>query len=179
MNRTFLFLVLVATSVAFGESSEEQRRAERRALMEKRFAVEQRIEATRPKRREGPLRYKNISDNEAREVKAVARKVLPRAIVNIGPVVTGCPCEEGPECTDQVWVTVDRGATSSGVLLSRIAGDWTIGPIQRWWFEKEDLDRRQSSFSQHSDYYDAQDALVDRFPACSSEAVKATENANE
>jgi hypothetical protein len=172
MNRALLLLGLY-TAAALGQSTEEQRHAERRALMEKRFALEKRIQATEPKRRDGPLRYKNISDDEAREVKSVAHKILPRAIVNIGPVVTGCPCEEGPECTDQVWITVDRGETSTGLLLSRTAGAWSIGPIQRWWFEKEDLEKRRSSF--RSGYLDAEDALIDRFPACSSVAIEAME----
>ena len=178
MNRAVLLLALVVTSVVLGESTDDQRRAERRALMEKRFAIEKRIEATKPTRRNGPLRYKNISDNEAREVKTIASKLAPRAIVNIGPVVTGCPCEEGSECTDQVWVTVDRGETSSGILLSRSAGAWTIGPIQRWWFEREDLEKRRSSF-RYSEYFDAVDALVDRFPACSLESVEASERIDE
>jgi hypothetical protein len=174
MNRALLLLALVVTGLALSESSEEQRHAERRALMEKRFALEDRIKATEPKRRDGPLRYKNISDDEAREVKSVAHKILPRAIVNIGPVVTSCPCEEGPECTDQVWITVDRGETSTGLLLSRTAGAWTIGPIQRWWFEKEELEKRRSSLP-YSDYFDARDALIDRFPACSAQAIEAME----
>lgn len=178
MIRALLLLAVIIPAVALGESSAEQRAAERRALMEKRFALEKRIKATEPKRRNYPLRYKNISDEEAREVKLVVQKILPRAIVNIGPVVTGCPCEEGPECTDQVWITVDHGQTSSGFLLSLTAGAWTIGPIQRWWFDREKLEKQRNSLP-ISDYFAAEGALIDRFPACSTEAMRATETIDE
>lgn len=178
MNASLLLLVLIATSAAYADSNDEQRQAERRAATERRFALEQRIAATKPQRRNHPLRYENISDEEAREVKSVVQKILPRAIVNIGPVVTGCPCEEGPECTDQVWITVDHGESSSGLLLSRTARAWTIGPIQRWWFEKGDLEKRRSSL-RYSDYYAAEDALIDRFPACSSELIEPVKRKRE
>ena len=83
----------------------------------------------------GPLRYENISDNEVREVVQVVAGVDPGAIVNIGGVVEGCACEEGPFCEDQVGVLSYHPDSSKVLTLSRIAGHWQIGRTQGWLFQ--------------------------------------------
>jgi hypothetical protein len=52
-----------------------------------------------PARRDGPLRAVDVSDDEVREMQAVALQVQPDSILNISGVVTGCPCEDGPACS--------------------------------------------------------------------------------
>jgi hypothetical protein len=90
--------------------------------------------------------------------------VYPGAILYISGVVTGCPCEEGPSCSDQVWVVPQNELKTNRTLLSRISGRWTIGPIQEWWLNKAHLE---------ADYHltagqraEALDALWEKFPAC-------------
>jgi hypothetical protein len=126
--------------------------------------IRSRILKTAPKRRDGPLRDTNISDDEVREIKGVVQTVLPGSLVNISGVVTGCPCEEGAGCSDQVWAVAYRPGRMKGLQLSKIGGHWTIGRVQQWWLDKEDLDN-----SKHTDwksYRAAANALQDRFPAC-------------
>ncbi len=89
----------------------------------------------RPQRRETPLREENIHDGEVQQIESQVRALLPEAIVNIGPVVSGCPCEDGANCTDQIWVVAETPPSSLGLLLSRIGGYWTVGPVQAWWLE--------------------------------------------
>src|ERR1041384_5277939 len=87
----------------------------------------------RPVRRDTPLRYLNLSDEEVREVQRVSAKYLPRDTVNISPVVTGCPCEEGPDCTEQVYVLASKESGTRGLQLSRVRNRWTVGVVQQWW----------------------------------------------
>ena len=82
--------------------------------------ISKRAEELRPARRDEPLRYLNITDEEIRAGPVdFAPKYLPRAMVNISPVVTNCPCEEGPNCTAQVYVVATTGEQSKGLQLSR------------------------------------------------------------
>ena len=93
----------------------------------------------RPVRRDGPLRELNVSDDEVREIQSISFAVLPGAMVNISGVVTGCPCEEGPACSDQVWVVAHRPGRSQGLQLSRVNGHWGISVVQQWWLNFEEL----------------------------------------
>jgi hypothetical protein len=54
-----------------------------------------------------------------------------------GPIVNGCPCENGPECTAEVWIEGHRPGHIEGLLLSQLNGVWTIGYVQLWWRERE------------------------------------------
>ena len=94
---------------------------------------------TRPRRRDGPFREINISDDEVREIQSVIRDVVPGAIVNISGVVVGCPCEDGAACTDQVWIVAYTPAISRGLQLSKIGDHWTVGPLQQWWLDYDDF----------------------------------------
>jgi hypothetical protein len=99
----------------------------------------------RPRRPTDPLREANISDEEVRQIEGAARAVFPTAMVNISGVTTGCPCEDGPGCTDQVWVVAWQSEESRGLKLSRIDGEWVVGPVQRWWLRYEELGKRYAA----------------------------------
>jgi len=100
------------------------------------FRVLARIEQTRPFQRTAPLRKANLSDDEAREIQSLMSQVYPGALLNISGAVTGCYCEEGRSCSDQVWVVPRDDVQTPGVLLSRINDRWVIGSIQQWWLNR-------------------------------------------
>ena len=131
----------------------------------------------RPGRRDTPMRDLNITDDEVREVQVVAEKLLPRALVNISTVVTGCPCEDGPQCTDQVYVLANRSQTTLGLQLSRIKNAWTLGTVQQWWLEYDALLSRQPTMESQA-FRDAETELVRKFPVCVGELVPATQTAS-
>jgi hypothetical protein len=119
----------------------DRRRAVSRERFERLHRIETRVNEVRPRRRD---------------------------ILNIAGVVTGCPCEEGLQCTDQVWVVVSRPGGSVGLLLSRIDRHWMIGPVQRWWLKYDELRARMRT---ERDYYGlraAEEKLLEQFPACES-----------
>lgn len=151
-----------------GQTPEQKRMAERMKANEKRFDLEKRIREIRPYRREGPLRSTNITDDEVRQIQVVANKKLPGAIVNIGGVVSGCPCEDGPSCSDQVWIVAYRPDTSRGLLLSKIEERWKIGPVQQWWLDYEALQARLGRLSM-----DDEDAMTAKFPKCAAQPAVA------
>jgi hypothetical protein len=129
----------------------------------------QRLGAYQPSRRDGPLRKTNISDQEVREIQAVAATVSPGAIVNISGVVTGCPCEDGPACTDQVWVVAYRPDQSRGLQLSKISDHWTIGAVQQWWLDRDSLfARRLRGELSWKEFVAAHETLQGRLPQCSN-----------
>ncbi len=169
MKRTIVHLIGAWALVAVaGPSDENARRAAYKARMESLWALEDRIDSTRPQRRDSPARYLNISDNEVREVQLAAFEVLPRSFVSIGTVVTGCPCADGPKCADQVWVVAADKKRSMGLLLSDIDGIWVIGPVQRWWLQRDALAASRESFRSYRDYRKAEEELKLEFPACAA-----------
>jgi hypothetical protein len=142
----------------------------------------ERILRASPARRDGPLRELNLSDIEVREIQAVVLRVLPGSILNISGVVTGCPCEEGPGCADQVWIVAHRAGITQGLQLSRINGRWALGVVQQWWMDREKLEQwwsdsgRGKTGRTHSEfvaYAKAVQALNDRFPVCATEPTEA------
>ena len=122
--------------------------------------IEYRAEKARPRRRESPAREANISDREVEEVVRAVATIRPGAVVNIGTVVTGCPCEDGPTCTDQVWIVTHMPGSTAGFLLSRIDDHWTVGPVQGWWWDYERLLAREGWHGSGAD------KLLERFPVC-------------
>lgn len=155
-----IVLVLTGVVVVADAANWQRSTAQWKAFFEK----ERRAYALRPSRRDSPLRYQNISDNEVREIQSVALAVVPRAIVNISGVVVDCPCEDGPQCSEQVWLLASTPGKTVGLLLSKIGGAWVIGPVQQWWLNYEDLSR--ASNLEPSAYWDARDQMIDAFPAC-------------
>jgi tetratricopeptide (TPR) repeat protein len=139
------------------------------------------IETTRPTRRDGPLREVNLSDEEVREIQAAAHGVVPEALVNISGVVSGCPCEDGAGCSDQVWIVAHRPGLMKGLQLSRMGGHWAVGPVQQWWLEFEDFEsrfasamagrmERQKFQEERQRLSEERQKLYDKFPACASDS---------
>ncbi len=133
-------------------------------------AKQSRAWGIRPQRRDSPLRYLNISDGEIQEVQSAARGIVPHAIVNISGVVEGCPCEDGPGCTDQVWILATNADGTQGLLLSRIEGRWVVGPVQEWWLNYQKL---QSSYDNpktrklsYEEYLQAERQLLGELSSC-------------
>lgn len=140
-----------------------------RQTMETRDRQRDRIWRTLPQRRDSPLRYLNVSDDEIREIQAAVAAIAPYDFVSIGGIVTGCPLEEGSACTDQVWVDLQRLGKSRGLQLSRISNRWIIGVIQQWHLCDDALDARRESFRSYHEYAAAKEALVDSFPSCTTQ----------
>jgi hypothetical protein len=126
----------------------------------------------RPRRRDEPLRYLNISDYEVREIQEVAGKYLPKVLLNISPVVTGCPCEEGPQCTDQVYIVAQTARDSRGLQLSRVRNAWVVGAVQQWYLKYEELHAREPKLN-YLDVMRAESELYREFPVCVGEMVPA------
>ena len=125
-----------------------------------------------PSRRDGPVRELNVSDEEIREIQSVSSRIFPGWILNVSAVVTGCQCEEGPACSDQVWVVAHSAGRTQGLQLSRIAGHWTIGAVQQWWL---DLEKVQSLHRRSpAALAGALQELYDRYPACPNQPAGAT-----
>jgi hypothetical protein len=126
-----------------------------------------------PKRRDAPLRELNLTDNEVREVQAATKSWLPHTYLNISPVVTGCPCEDGPGCKEQVYILADAGEKSVGILLSRIRDEWTVGDVQKWWVRYARLLEERDKMDWF-DYKQAEFKMAREFPVCTG-----PENATE
>ncbi len=169
MIAALLFAALPAATVA-SLADAPMTRAEYirtyRESMERTRRIRERAHEIRPRRRDHPLRYENISDREVTEIQIAARGVVPKAIVNISGVVTGCPCEEGVECTDQAWIVATRPGRSVDLQLSRIGGLWTIGPIQQFWLSMADLRAHERQFPSSYEYEVAEQKLWESFPVC-------------
>lgn len=146
-------------------SEEEARDMAALSRMEERRWVGYRMHANEPVYRDKPARSENISDDEVREIQALMAPFHKTGMVSIGTVVRGCPCEEGSECTDQVWVMVPASPAPRGFLLSRINKLWTFGIGQRWWLDYEQFERTHS-------WRDADDREME-FPACTKKQIDA------
>jgi hypothetical protein len=143
------------------------------ARVMRKMSLVQRAFELRPQRRDAPLRYENITDIEVREIQLVAEKHVPKSIVNISPVVTGCPCEEGPQCTDQVYIVANGLVTSAGLQLSRVKNSWQVGVVQQWWLRYDALRARRDTMNWRA--YEASEAeLFRELPQCVGELVPAT-----
>ncbi|WP_405234005.1 hypothetical protein [Lentisalinibacter salinarum] len=137
----------------------------------------------RPRRPTDPLRETNISDNEVRQIEQATRAVFPTALVNISGVTSGCPCEDGPDCTDQVWVVAWHSKESHGLKLSLIGGEWVTGPIQRWWLQYESLGNRYDALgpldteekrAAARGLMQERMSLIESFPECESGPARGT-----
>jgi hypothetical protein len=135
------------------------------AELEKLVQIEARARERYPKRRDTPLRYMNISDNEVREIEALAASVSIPALVNISPVVTGCSCEEGADCTEQVYIVGRYKDRHIGLQLSRVKNKWNVGRVQRWWLEYAALQARETVM-ERTVYDEAHARKLLDFPMC-------------
>lgn len=141
--------------------------------------IEFRAWKLQPARRDTPLRELNISDDEIREVETIAQSYLPRSMVNISPVVTDCPCEEGPTCTAQVYVIAQTKDKTRGLQLSRMNDRWGVSLVQQWYLRREALVDSHTGNSFLDDYLDqkALNELYEEFPVCAGELVPAKQTA--
>jgi len=171
-----LMTAVFALGLAALVAAEEQRASVRTATNTQRPDPRFRAWQLLPKRRDEPLRYLNISDIEVREIQLVAEKYIPKVLLNISPVVTGCPCEEGPQCTDQVYIVAENGKSSRGLQLSRVKNAWVVGSVQQWYFKFEELHKRVPKMN-YLDLMRAESELYREFPVCVGELVPA-ENPN-
>ena len=160
-----LIALLTISGGAFAQSADDKPRWAPYEQVVQLRKVEDRAKEIRPYRREVPVREENIRDREVEEIRLEMANVMPGAIVNIGTVVTGCPCEDGSSCSAQVWTVAHRPEESAGVLLSKINGHWTIGPVQRWWWEYQELLARREWLTANWA------TLMERFPACRNEVA--------
>ena len=135
--------------------------------LDKRIMIEARARELFPRRRDTPLRYLNITDNEVRELQWLAAKSSLNEIVNIGPVVTGCACEEGAGCTEQVYVLARTDDRTVGLQFSRFKNRWNLGRVQRWWLEYAALQAREDKMDLR-EYEQAHQRLLLEFPMCPS-----------
>jgi hypothetical protein len=164
--------VLAALGLVVTASAEEKRVPGRVEAKPRRSDPFYRALQLAPKRRDEPLRYLNISDYEVREIQEVAAKYLPKVLLNISPVVTGCPCEEGPQCTDQVYIVAETGQSSKGLQLSRVRNAWIVGSVQQWYLRFEELLARRRKMDYLS-FERAESELFREFPMCVGELVPA------
>ena len=143
----------------------------------KQMAIVDRAYELRPRRRDEPLRYVNLSDNEMREIQDVAQKYLAKTMLNVSPVIEGCPCEEGPMCTDQVYVVTYVSDKAKGLQLSRVKGVWQIGVVQQWWTKYDALAARYRDMDFWV-YQSKRSELFREFPSCVGELVPAKTTAS-
>jgi hypothetical protein len=129
-----------------------------------------------PRRRDTPLRYLNITDSEVRELQVIARKYNLSELLNISPVVEGCPCEEGGTCTEQVFIVGNIDQKAYGLQLSRRKNLWTVGVVQRWWLERAALEAREKVMDVRS-FQKARDRLLMEFPQCAPTDGQAAQSA--
>jgi len=130
-----------------------------------------RADQLRPKRRDEPLREHNISDYEVREIQDLVKEYIPREFLNISPVVSGCACEEGVDCSAQVFIVGMAGPHSRGLQLSRIAKAWRIGAVQKWWLEYDALEANLKKLA-GDEVIEARWQLASRFPGCPANPAK-------
>jgi hypothetical protein len=124
-----------------------------------------RINELKPARRDTPLRELNISDNEVREIQSLAARYKMSTMLNISPVVAGCPCEDGPLCTDQVYIVSELPEKPVGLQLSRVRNAWVVGPVQRWWLRYASFEASEPK-TDYFKYRQARNNLLLEFPMC-------------
>jgi hypothetical protein len=173
--------LMAGLAVAMSASAQAPKsRAERLAYYRHLNDIEQetrvifaRADQLRPTRRDEPLREQNISDYEVREIQELVKEHIPREFLNISPVVSGCACEEGADCSAQVYIVGMAGPHSRGLQLSRIAKAWRIGAVQKWWLEYYALETNLKKLT-GDEAIEARWQLASRFPGCPKPANEQT-----
>lgn len=166
MRQLVLLLSFIAIPALGDEPQKPAPSQYDRALEHARMVdIHYRAERLRPHRRDEPLRDLNLTDNEVREIQEVAKKYAMDTMLNISPVIAGCPCEEGPLCTDQVYIVSVRPDQTLGMELSRVRNAWVVGTVQRWWFQYAALESRSSKMD-YREYESAWQLLLREFPMC-------------
>lgn len=173
--------VLCALSPALSGPANQMSICELAARQKRVEAILFRADQIQPRRRNSPTRYLNISDEEVREIQSAASEVVGKVVVTIGPVVVGCPCEDGTSCTDQVWILAHLPKETVGLLLSKIGGHWDIGTVQRWWLRDFELRSRDhcSSTAECDALEYARRKHMDDFPMCGINEEKLSKEISE
>jgi hypothetical protein len=127
--------------------------------------IERRAFELQPRRVDTPMREINLSDGEVREIEALAGKYALNSMLNISPVIAGCACEEGPLCTDQLYVVATTPHETVGLQLSRVRNAWIVGPVQQWWLQFDKLRARKATMDWPR-YADAKNRMLLEFPMC-------------
>ena len=121
------------------------------------------------------LRPENLTDEEVGQITRSVQAQVPGAMVNIGGATAGCNCQNGPDCSSEVWAVASRPDASHGLRLARINGEWQIGPLQAWWIDFEALARfpadgltpdDETARARTQAWLDARAALLDAYPTC-------------
>lgn len=169
LRRSLLITIALASVIAAGASPKIKKPKFERSFPQWRdYLLGIRRYETIPVRREWPFREFGPTAAEVEQMQSAAATAIPKAIIYIGPVVAGCPCENGPKCKAEVWVDGYLPGRIEGILLSQVDGTWTIGTIQNWWLERRRLERKGARYFEILEY--------DRhFPACDSELRKMLE----
>ena len=144
--------------------------AEARDLNLRLLELEERAFQLYPRRRDTPMRYLNITDSEVREIQVIARKYQMPQLMNISPVVEGCPCEEGSGCTEQVFIVGKIEDQAYGLQLSRRKNRWGVSAVQKWWLEHAALKARVSTMDSRT-YQQARERQLLEFPMCAPAAT--------
>jgi hypothetical protein len=165
-----LFAIVIA--ILFTLTASGQTKSVTDVEMAKRDAIFQRARELYPRRRDTPLRYLNINDIEVREIQRLAAGIELRELLNISPVVTGCSCEEGPDCTEQVTIVGRYKDHAVEIQLSRLRNRWSIGRVQRWWLDYAALQAREPLMDRR-EYEKASRIKVLEFPMCPDGAAPA------
>lgn len=151
MTRAFLFTLSLLVTCFFpppapaasteGNTTEkmEEEHRKRRLLARK----SRTIYPSKPRRFSGSLREENLNDIEVRKIVSEAQRIMPGSMVMIDGVKDGCPCAEGPHCSAQVWVATYKDGKNTGLMLSKIDDQWTLGYVQAWWLEFEAIREEQ------------------------------------
>jgi hypothetical protein len=159
-------ILLVASAWSAGPAGSGERRYKIDPQLEIRLMeLEGRARQLFPRRRDTPLRALNMTGEEVREVETIAAKYHMPELVNISPVVTGCPCEEGGSCTEQVFITSRVNGSMVSLQLSRRKNLWTVGLVQKWWLEYAALKERERSIP-WTEFQDARAQLLLNLPMC-------------
>lgn len=158
-------MFLAGAGAAEPDRSGSSERRARIDMARKLFELERRAAQLYPRRRDTPLRVANMTDDEVREVQSIAAKYEMPVLMNISPVVTGCPCEEGGGCTEQVFIVSKTGDSTTGLQLSRRKNLWAIGVVQKWWLEYAELLARRHLMS-HRQFEEARMLRLLEFPMC-------------
>ncbi|MCA0894812.1 hypothetical protein [Microbulbifer agarilyticus] len=166
--KTLAFSLLVVSLGVFAEEKPVRKK-------EKGPSERYRILKAKPRRFQGENRQENLNDIEVREILAATQTIYPREVVTIDAVKSECPCEDGASCDAQVWVVVYKPGKTDGLMLSRIEGRWTVGPLQKWWLKYEPLQLEQSRYFRSPPHARVGDinviqkklyALWNQFPVC-------------
>jgi hypothetical protein len=163
------FLLFLAISAIAGAQDRPQPRfdfEQWKRDTEFRGAVLNRAREIAPRRRDAPMRELNLTDDEVREIQVATKSWLPNSYLNISPVVTGCPCEDGPGCKEQVYILADAGDKSAGLMLSRIRNEWKVGDVQKWWLRYAQLLEAGKKMD-WLEYQRAELKMAREFPVCS------------